>query len=95
MPQLLWPRPGNCTATVVNQTTERLCFPARLGGIERAVRVFPQSRHTFVSQVVRSATSAGIAVNLRMTDSPAGFRLAASDETSYRKLRNRLRAGVG
>jgi putative protease len=66
--------------TVVNQIDGAAVFPERLGGIERGVRVFRNHDHTFVSQVVRSRNQRRIAVNLRMTDSPAGFRLAASDE---------------
>jgi putative protease len=66
--------------TVVNQINGAAVFPERLGGIERGLRVFRNHDHAFVSQVVRSQNQRRIAVNLRLTEGAAGFRLEAIDE---------------
>jgi putative protease len=66
--------------TVVNQINGAAVFPEKLGGIERGLRVFRNHDHAFVSQVVRSQSQRRIEVNLRLSESAAGFRLQAIDE---------------
>ena len=66
--------------TVVNQIHGAAVFPEKLGGIERGLRVFRNHDHAFVSQVVRSQNQRRIEVNLRLSESAAGFRLQAIDE---------------
>jgi putative protease len=66
--------------TVVNQIDGAAVFPEKLGGIERGLRVFRNHDHAFVSQVMRSRNQRRIGVNLRLSESAAGFCLEASDE---------------
>jgi len=66
--------------TVVNQIDGTALFPEKLGGIERGLRVFRNHDHAFVNQVMRSRNQRRIGVNLRLSESAAGFRLQASDE---------------
>ena len=66
--------------TLVNQIDGAAVFPEKLGGIERGLRVFRNHDHAFVSEVLRSKNQRRIAVNLRLSETAAGFRLEATDE---------------
>ena len=66
--------------TLVNEIDGTAVFPEKLGGIERGLRVFRNHDHAFVSQVLRSKNQRRIAVNLRLLETAAGFRLEATDE---------------
>jgi putative protease len=68
--------------TVVNRAEGATIFPEKLAGFSRGVRVFRNHDHAFVTQVNHSQNQRRIEVVLRLTETPTGFCLEASDEDS-------------
>ena len=70
--------------TVVNTVEGQQVFPDKLTGIEKGTLIYRNRDQAFETQLSRSQPERRIGVSFKLSETPDGFRLAATDEDGVR-----------